>query len=112
MNFLFASTSPSIENLEIHFNSDSWGPSGGEKINLLDTTIDIPYTHFDKKEKCGRHADFVQAAYTSSSTHQKYQRRREETDFSFKHDAVEDSTFQLVDTSRTQSKTKYTSAGK
>ena len=45
-----------------------------------------------------------------------YQRKREEqilsnNDFSFKHDAIEDNTFQLVDTSKSQSKGRYSNIG-
>lgn len=104
MNFTQRS-SLSISNLNISFNPDGWGPINGDKILAFD---EVPYAHFDKKDKLGRPADFVQA--TQSNYARPYQRRREEatsTDFSYKHDAAEDSTFQLVDTSKTQSKSKF-----
>jgi hypothetical protein len=117
-----SSTLPSIVNLDVHFNPDGWGPIVGDKINFYFTTTDIPYTHFDKKEKFGKPADFVQASYQQShqraltSSQLYYQRKREEqilsnNDFSFKHDAIEDNTFQLVDTSKSQSKGRYSNIG-
>ena len=117
-----SSTLPSIVNLDVHFNPDGWGPIVGDKINFYFTTTDIPYTHFDKKEKFGKPADFIQASYQQShqraltSSQLYYQRKREEqilsnNDFSFKHDAIEDNTFQLVDTSKSQSKGRYSNIG-
>lgn len=109
MDFLSLSeTAPSIENLDIQFNPDGWGPMACDKLDIFG---DVPYTHFDKKEKLGRHADFVMSA-TSSYQQRPNPRRRgddylQNNDFSFKHDAVEDSTFQLVDTAKTQAKSKY-----
>ncbi len=110
MDFLsLTQTEPSIENLDIHFNPDGWGPMAGEKLDIFG---DVPYSHFDKKDKLGRHADFVMASmpsYQQKTTH--YQKRRDDyfqnNDFSFKHDVAEDSSFQLVDTAKTQSKNKF-----
>lgn len=89
-----------IDDLKINFNPDGWGPMGGEKLAAFS---DVPYSHFDKKDKFGRPADFVQQ--------QNYRRYRRDdygnNDFSFKHDTAEDNTFQLVDTSKSQSKSKY-----
>lgn len=100
----------SIHDLNINFNADGWGPINGEKIVNFD---EVPYAHFDKKDKCGRTADFVQQNNQSGYQRPHYQQKRRDeyaaaTDFSYKHDAVEDSTFQLVDTSKTQSKNKFT----
>jgi translation initiation factor 3 subunit D len=95
-----------VDGLDIQFNSEGWGPMG-EGALAFD---DIPYAHFDKKDKCWRHADF------SQGQNQKVQygrhRRGEDgrdgnAEFSFKHDAAEDSTFKLVDTSKTQSRPKH-----
>lgn len=105
--FASSSFAKSIDGLELHFNADGWGPVNGEKVSTFD---EVPYAHFDKKDKCYRVADFSQNSYG-----QQYQRpfpryRRDEmgnVDFSYKHDAVEDSTFQLVDTSKTQAKSKF-----
>ncbi len=110
MDFLsLTQTETSIENLDIHFNPDGWGPVAGEKLDIFG---DVPYSHFDKKDKLGRHADFVISSYPSyNQKTTSYQKRRDDyfqnNDFSFKHDAAEDSTFQLVDTSKTQSKNKF-----
>eukprot|EP00598_Pedospumella_elongata_P000025 CAMPEP_0185016672 /NCGR_PEP_ID=MMETSP1098-20130426/100494_1 /TAXON_ID=89044 /ORGANISM="Spumella elongata, Strain CCAP 955/1" /LENGTH=563 /DNA_ID=CAMNT_0027545891 /DNA_START=52 /DNA_END=1743 /DNA_ORIENTATION=- len=113
MDFLsLTQTETSIENLDIHFNPDGWGPVAGEKLDIFG---DVPYSHFDKKDKLGRHADFVISNYPSyNQKTTSYQKRRDDyfqnNDFSFKHDAAEDSTFQLVDTSKTQSKNKFGAA--
>lgn len=92
--------------LNIGFNTDGWGPVNGEK---LDTFDEVPYAHFDKKDKCGKAADFV---LNQGGMYQRYpynQRRRDAemgpNEFSYKHDSVEDSTFQLVDTSKSQRQT-------
>ena len=94
----------SIEGLELHFNSDGWGPLNGEKVAVFE---EVPYAHFDKKDKCHRVADFAQNSYTNQ--YQKpYQRYRRDdmgnVDFTYKHDTLDDSTFQLVDTSKAQAK--------
>jgi hypothetical protein len=92
--------------LDVTFTADSWGPVQGARIALFDN---VPYAHFDKKERCNRHADFTQ-----NPAMQRYvpkSRRIDDSmlnaDFVYKHDAVEDSTFQLVDTSKTQSRNKF-----
>jgi len=96
--------------LKISFNSNGWGPINGTKLDIIEG---VPYSHFDKKSKFTKHADFVQQ--NMSIAHQRHlmmQRRREAeilanagpNDFSYKHDDVEDSTFQLVDTSKTTSR--------
>lgn len=87
--------------IDIHFNSDGWGPISGSSLPFFQG---VPYAHFDKKEKIGRPADFV------SQTQNTYQRHRRFdnylNDFAYRHDAVEDSTFQLVDTAKTFNKAK------
>jgi hypothetical protein len=93
-------------NLDICFNSDGWGPALGERVAAFDN---VPYAQFDKKDKCFRPADFSQ---TPSYVKQYPRHRRGEeaavnAEFSYKHDAAEDSTFRLVDTSKTQSRNKY-----
>jgi len=98
-----------ISGLSIQFNADGWGPRLGEKLTAFDS---VPYAHFDKNLKCGRPADFTQG---QQSYHQKsYQRYRQRDDpnavnseFTYKHDTIEDQSFQLVDTSKTQSKNKF-----
>lgn len=101
----------SISDLDIQFNPDGWGPINGEKKSIFEG---VPYAHFDKKDRCGRAADFAQLAMQNSyqkERYQKYHNKRDEylvgTDFSFKHDTAEDNTFQLVDSSKTQTKNKY-----
>ena len=105
--FASSSFAKPIDGLELHFNADGWGPVNGEKVSTFD---EVPYAHFDKKDKCYRVADFSQNSYGQpyQRTFQKFNRRDEmgNVDFSYKHDAVEDSTFQLVDTSKTQAKSK------
>lgn len=105
--FASSSFAKSIDGLELHFNTDGWGPVNGEKVSTFD---EVPYAHFDKKDKCNRVADFSQSTYGQQyqRSYPRYNRRDEmgNVDFSYKHDAVEDSTFQLVDTSKTQAKSK------
>ena len=105
--FASSSFAKSIDGLELHFNADGWGPVNGEKVSTFD---EVPYAHFDKKDKTYRAADFSQNSYSSQypKPFQRYHRRDEmgNVDFSYKHDAVEDSTFQLVDTSKTQAKSE------
>ncbi|KAJ1409071.1 hypothetical protein B484DRAFT_436119, partial [Ochromonadaceae sp. CCMP2298] len=105
MDFLSDSQKANIADLDVNFNPDGWGPIGGEKANIFG---EVPYAHFDKKDKCGRPADFVQTSYPAYQQKPGFQKRRDEyfqnNDFSFKHDTQEDSTFQLVDTSKTQSR--------
>lgn len=95
-----------LDDIEIQFNPDGWGPVTGEKnINFNG----VPYAHFDKKDKCWRTADFTFAQQQQQSN--RYQRHRRDdhlnSEFAYKHDAVEDSTFQLVDSTKAGPK-KYT----
>ena len=90
-----------LKELSIEFNAEGWGPQSGEKMAAFE---DVPYAHFDKKDKLCRAADFTQQTNVNQRS---YSRRREEpahTEFAYKHDAVEDSTFRLVDTSRSTTK--------
>lgn len=114
MQFVSSAKVPSsIHNLQINFNPDGWGPVSGEKLPQFSQ---VPYSHFDKKEKFGRHADFVQQqqqyqGYQMNARQLFHQRRKEEyllhNDFNFKHDVADDNTFQLVDTSKAQSRSRY-----
>ena len=45
-----------IEDLQINFNPDGWGPTNGEKVHYA--FEEVPYAHFDKKDKCNKPADF------------------------------------------------------
>ena len=92
--------------LDIQTNASGWGPIAGTPLNAFD---EVPYAHFDKKERCGRPADFTQSAYYSQRMSYREQRLRERggggvpegnAEFTYRHDAVEDSTFQLVDTTK------------
>lgn len=99
----FTRSTPSLKNLDIHFNKDGWGPVSGDKSLFF---FGVPYANFDKKDKIGRPADF---AAQGSSNYLRQHKRREEhgtPDLSYRFDAVEDSTFQLVDTAKTGSKMK------
>mmetsp|Transcript_12129 Transcript_12129/g.12200 ORF Transcript_12129/g.12200 Transcript_12129/m.12200 type:complete len:585 (+) Transcript_12129:62-1816(+) len=109
MDFL-NTKSGTITGLDIQYNVDGWGPKLGEKFGMFDS---VPYAHFDKKEKCGRPADFTQG--TQPYHQRSYQRYRQKgddasglnADFVYRHDNVEDQSFQLVDTSKTQSRNKF-----
>jgi translation initiation factor 3 subunit D len=106
-----------LAKLEIHFNPDGWGPINGEKILKFGN---VPYLHFDKKDKISRPADFVsqnvgssQQAYSRSAA---YIRRRVAEDgmggdYFARHEANEEKSFQLVDnTSKGQQRHKHTGA--
>ena len=92
-----------------NFNSEGWGPINGEKLTSF---YEVPYAHFDKKDKLYRPADFVQSTQTyQQKSFTKYHKKDEafqNSDFTFRHDTAEDSTFQLVDSSKTQTKAKFT----
>jgi len=47
----------SIAELDVSFNADGWGPKSGENIGVFGN---LPYRHFDKKEKICKPADFNQ----------------------------------------------------
>ena len=93
----------SFDEIDITVNSDGWGPvASGDKSSVV--LNGVPYAHFDKKDRISRFADFSQ-----SQQQRQYRFRRDEnstTEFSYRHDAVEDSTFQLVDSAKTGAK-KY-----
>lgn len=110
MNFFSSIRTPtSLEELEIQFNKEGWGPVSGEQSDLFQQ---VPYSHFDKKEKYGRPADFVQQAMGLGYQRSAYQQRKRDeylahNHFNFKHDVEEDNTFQLVDTSKTHSRSRH-----
>lgn len=87
-------------------NEGSWGPSSSSTPVSL---YNMPYAHFDKKDKCNKAADFTQQTQYQSK-YQVYKKREGEgvsTEFSYAHDQAEDQSFQLVDTSKTQQKSKF-----
>ena len=90
-----------LEGLEINENVGGWGPIAGQPLNAFD---EVPYAHFDKKERCGRPADFshMPSYYSQRMNYRDYRSRGGDgnAEFTYKHDAAEDSTFQLVDTSK------------
>lgn len=89
--------------LDVQVNEIGWGPVMGERVEGFD---DIPYAHFDKKDKCWRHADFS-AQGQSQRQNMRYRPRDDalgNTEFTYRHDATEDSTFKLVDTAKAQSR--------
>lgn len=103
---------PSLAKLEICFNADGWGPMNGEKVSKFGN---VPYLHFDKKDKISRPADFVSQSSSSASNYPRsnYIRRRVAEDglggdYFARHEANEEKSFQLVDTSKTQQKHKST----
>ncbi len=96
----------SITDLDISFNSNGWGPVSGEKTS---TFGNIPYLHFDKKEKLGRPADFTQNTLATPRMQRTNRFRGDDYisgEFVYRHDATEDSTFQLVDNTAKTSKRK------
>jgi translation initiation factor 3 subunit D len=86
--------------MDIQFNPEGWGPVSGGRLPIFEG---VPYAHFDKKDRQVRPADFLST--TTASMNPKFQRRYE-TDFTYRHDAAEENTFQLVDTSRALNRSK------
>ena len=84
-------------------NPTSWGPPSEEDISNPNAPLSkfrlLPYAPFGRSDRLGRSADF-----TSRNTyHQRGQGRRggdNNEEFQYKVDAAEESSFQLVDTSR------------
>jgi len=83
----------------VHHNEGGWGPTSS---NLPQQFVDVPYAPFGKGDRLGRAADFTMSSYYAGK--QKYRRgggddfKNEE--FQYKYDAVEDSSFHLVDTAK------------
>lgn len=102
-------------NLDINFNSEGWGPKIGEHVAAFE---DVPYAHFDKKDRLFRQADnFNLQNQTNAKQYQRSRYHRGSDDvnaeFSYKHDNSEDSTFKLVDTAKSQqNKSKFTAGMK
>ncbi len=102
-------------NLDIHFNNEGWGPKIGERIAAFE---DVPYAHFDKKDRLFRHADNfnLQNQPTNTRPNQRNRFHRGSDDinaeFSYKHDNSEDATFKLVDTTKSQAKSKFSTGEK
>lgn len=102
-----------LPKLEIHFNPEGWGPINGEKIVKFGN---VPYLHFDKKDKISRPADFVSqnaSSSTSNYARSNYIRRRVAEDglggdYFARHEANEEKTFQLVDTTKGQQRHRHT----
>jgi hypothetical protein len=107
MNFFGSSSSSSsgssIEEFEVSFNTEGWGPVSGRKIVAFE---DVPYAHFDKKERTNRIADFGTSSFAQHQRPQRFRRGDDmaNADFVYKHDAQEDSTFQLVDSAKAVTK--------
>ncbi|KAF0684753.1 Aste57867_23268 [Aphanomyces stellatus] len=81
-------------------NTKGWGPT-----TLPKQFLNIPYAPFGKSDKLGKAADFTaqnQAAYPGRPA--RYQRTNDPSgvnaEFQYKHDTIEDSSFQLVDTAK------------
>jgi hypothetical protein len=100
---MFEQSDSSLSDLTIQFNNDGWGPVLGAKLPIFEG---VPYAHFDKNFRMIRPADFV--SQNVQTSHPRFQRKYDNfsTDFAYRHDAVEDSTFQLVDTGKAFSKNK------
>ncbi|RHY64335.1 hypothetical protein DYB34_006343 [Aphanomyces astaci] len=81
-------------------NSKGWGPT-----DLPKQFLNIPYAPFGKLDKLGKAADFT-AQYQSANPNRpaRYQRTNDPSgvnaEFQYKHDTIEDQSFQLVDTAK------------
>jgi hypothetical protein len=50
----------SLSELEVSYNGDGWGPKPSENVMLNLGVFNLPYRHFDKKDKINKPADFNQ----------------------------------------------------
>lgn len=93
--------------LDVTFSEEAWGPISG--AGLLSSLGSVAYAHFDKKERCYRIADFTlnPANMRFQPKPRRFDENMQNADFTYRHDAVEDSSFQLVDTSKAQSRSKF-----
>ncbi len=92
-------SSATLADMDIQFNPDGWGPVVGGRLPIFEG---VPFAHFDKKDRLVRPADFL----TLNGPATNVKTRRVGTDFAYTHDAAEENTFQLVDTSRALNKFK------
>ncbi|ETW01026.1 hypothetical protein H310_06660 [Aphanomyces invadans] len=81
-------------------NTKGWGPT-----ELPKQFLNIPYAPFGKLDKLGKAADFTAQYQTANANRPgRYQRVTDPSgvnaEFQYKHDAIEDSSFQLVDTAK------------
>ncbi|EQC34013.1 hypothetical protein SDRG_08230 [Saprolegnia diclina VS20] len=89
-----AYTAPSVS-----VNGAGWGPT-----SLPKQFANIPYAPFGKSDKLGKAADFISQNNQAIGRPGRFQRSNDPSgvnaEFQYKHDAVEDLSFQLVDTAK------------
>ncbi len=89
---------------EMICNTAGWGPINGATLAAFS---DVPYAHFDKKERISRVAELATGSSNQYKNNQQFQKFKRDGDtnaeFSYRHDNADDSTFQLVDTAKLQS---------
>ncbi len=98
--------SSSLKGLSASVNPDTWGPVRSSGDLFVTGDLSMPYAHFDKRDKIWRSAAFVQQQQPTTQMNNKKQRDglNPNADFAYKYDAQDDSTFQLVDTTKSQVK--------
>ncbi|OQS05630.1 eukaryotic translation initiation factor 3 [Thraustotheca clavata] len=84
----------------VSVNPTGWGPT-----TLPKQFLNIPYAPFGKGDKLGKAADFISQNTTSVNRPARFGNRVVDpsgvnAEFQYKHDAVEDMSFQLVDTAK------------
>lgn len=87
------------ETPKVHVNGSSWGPT-----NLPEQFVDLPYAPYGKGDKLGKAADFTaNANYYNQRGTARFNRDSSgvNAEFQYHHDAEEDASFQLVDTTKT-----------
>ncbi|OQR99268.1 eukaryotic translation initiation factor 3 [Achlya hypogyna] len=84
---------------EVSVNGGGWGPT-----SLPKQFLNIPYAPFGKSDKLGKAADFISQNAAPGARPGRFQRGTDPSgvnaEFQYKHDAVEDLSFQLVDTAK------------
>ena len=88
--------------LIVNHNSDSWGPNNGESLGV--NFYNMPYSHFDKRERCTKAADFADK-YGKQGFRRRDDFNIQSSEFGYTANeggVSEESSFNLVDTSKSQ----------
>lgn len=85
----------SYQTPHVDVNGNGWGPT-----TLPEQFLNVPYAPFNKGDKLGKAADFV-STFAPRGSRFARDPSGVNVEFQYKHDAVEDATFQLVDTAKT-----------
>lgn len=99
-----STTTSSFEPLKTCANASNWGPT-----ELPAQFLDLPYASFGKSDRLGKASDFTSHAHYRRGGYHRHDHNVTgvNAEFQYKHDTIEDESFQLVDTVKTAPKSKY-----